>query len=228
MVHPKKARGTAAMVAGALAFLSLTACADSDFDPFQAEENAQEGPEETVDPVAPAGEIASGDGVDIQVFGNWRTREVPVKAERKPLVPLDGSDFVVVDLAIINRSDHPLDVICQHDVDVQLVDDAGAKYAPIKRMYDVQTAADLCNEPQNPGATMRTQWVFDVPAGSSVSSVSAALWSGGKLVGEPALSRLKPFPGEEERPAPASPEGADAPAPIDEPEPVEEDDQAPA
>ena len=148
--------------------------------------------EEVDDDVSGPGEIASGEQVDIQVFGNWRQPKVRTKPGKQPIVPMEGSEFVIVDLGITNRSQEPWDIMCRQNVAVRLVNSEGAEFEPISRMYDLEISRGLCNEPTNPGATMRTVWAFDVPVGAEVSEVTAEVWSMGEGTGDKAVSRLHP------------------------------------
>lgn len=217
-------RATTARIVGSV-LLAVAAMSTSSCSPDQSDSGDEPAVTEEVDDgVSDPGEIASGEQVDIQVFGNWRQPTVSTKPGKQPIVPMEGSEFVIVDLGITNRSQEPWDIMCRQNVAVRLVNNEGAEFDPISRMYDLEISRGLCNEPTNPGATMRTVWVFDVPVGAEVSEVTAEVWRMGEGTGDKAVSRLhptgnQPSPSGEapELDVPEDAEGA-PPAPSDSPD----------
>lgn len=216
MAKSARVAGSVLLAVAAMSFSACSVDQPGDGDDVAVVEDVDDG-------VAEPGEVASGEQVDIQVFGNWRQPTVSTKAGKQPIVPMEGSEFVIVDLGITNRSQEPWDIMCRQNVAVRLVNSEGAEFDPISRMYDLEISRGLCNEPTNPGATMRTVWVFDVPVGAEVSEVTAEVWSMGEGTGDKAVSRLhpmgnKPSPGDEapesagqENPEDTFPDPSDSP-----------------
>lgn len=73
-----------------------------------------------------------------------------------------GGTFVTVRTTMDNTGSRAWDLVCGHEVRVQLVDDLNRRHERVERLHDIPGNPE-CDDNLNPGFSTTMTWIFEVP-----------------------------------------------------------------
>ncbi|MDV6278543.1 hypothetical protein R3Q06_34655 [Rhodococcus erythropolis] len=171
-------RGTATVVAAALAIVTLVGCGSTVVGPTAVNDSAMPSQTTTVasrdaaaaqpdDLHIPVDERADSGGAAITVFSVDTVPEIPVQKSSEPdfyarKVAAEGYRYVVVSAAVENVGALSIDLSCGHVIVNALTDTNGRTFTTIDSLERVQGNRG-CADNLKPGATAEMHYVYEIP-----------------------------------------------------------------